>query len=236
MRHPIFRLSCAVFSLLAVCLPASAQLHIGIPWLDGWKPWGPGRGIPVFEFRFDDVVVGLSVPDDPSAKSSAEDRRETELHLFEPGFEEMLAEGVDEHALTLTPTVLAWSGTTPKLPAHWTGRPLKGHNARTFRMAATPEVLITDRAAGRHVFLLESRSVKGERLHHYAVFQLGGAAPLTIDWFVDWHTVQAAYAGRSDRIGLDGATSARWEVRPAGDGRLWPMAEAKGYRLVPEYR
>lgn len=225
-------------TLIALCLASSVSGQLAVP--DFHRCWA-GRTfkclIPIIEFRFDDIPIGLSVPDDPSeeAPRDGSSRRQTERHFFDPHLATHLAAVSDDRPLTMAVVTAKLDDGRPTVPKRWGGT-LEAKNARTFRMAATPEVLSTDRAAGRYVFLLESRSVKGERFHHYAVFQLGGAAPLTIDWFVDWHAVQRAYAGRSDRIGRDGATSARWEVRPAEDGRLWPVTEAKGYRLRPEYR
>lgn len=106
---------------------------------------------------------------------------------------------------------------------------------RAFRIAHKASHLVADAAAGRYLFHMQSRSrgPGGGRIDHYLVVDVSDIGAPTLDWYID----AGAGAERDSQLSLS-AIDQRWAVSPAGPdpGRLTPVREALGYRMVPVWQ
>lgn len=101
---------------------------------------------------------------------------------------------------------------------------------RRFRVDTQPTRLTSDPKNHQYLYHIESRSrVDGARVDHFLLIRFT-RVDLTFEWYADLRPASAKHLGLS----LD-ATDRRWAVEPAGNdpGRLTPIAEAVGHRLIP---
>ncbi|MEZ4433713.1 MAG: hypothetical protein R3F65_15000 [bacterium] len=101
---------------------------------------------------------------------------------------------------------------------------------RRFRVDARPTQLTSDPKNHQFLYHMESQArVDGARVDHFLLIRFT-RADLTFEWYAEVRRPDAKHLGLS----LD-ATDRRWAVEPAGNdpGRLTPIAEAVGHRLIP---
>ncbi len=106
---------------------------------------------------------------------------------------------------------------------------------RAFRIDPKASHLVADAAAGRYLFHMQSRSrgPGGARIDHYLVVDVTGGGVPVLDWFIDAGDEPDRDAHFSLRD-----IDRRWAVSPAGPdpGRLTPVREALGYRMIPAWQ
>lgn len=101
---------------------------------------------------------------------------------------------------------------------------------RRFRVDTRPTHLTSDPKNHQYLYHMESQArLDGARVDHFLLIRFT-RVDLTFEWYADLRPASAKHLGLS----LD-ATDRRWAVEPAGNdpGRLTPIAEAVGHRLIP---